>query len=97
MAEETAPVQNPHDFEIELERSRQSAARLRATLAQRLNSGADLAAVPAAAGPPRLQQVAGGIERLVRRSPVPAVIAAVFAGFLAGRAIRAFRQVKTVD
>ena len=79
----------------ELEKSRESAARLLDSLAQKLRFPG--AVRHAATGIERaahyvqvhsVKDVATGIGRLVRRRPAPTLLLAVIAGFLVGRALR---------
>jgi ElaB/YqjD/DUF883 family membrane-anchored ribosome-binding protein len=95
VADETAPVRNPEDLQSELEKSRESAARLMENLAKRI--GASRAVRNAANGVQRAahyvqehgwKDVAGGIDRAVRRSPGASILIAVVAGFFVGRALR---------
>jgi hypothetical protein len=94
LSDETISAHNAHELR-ELERSRESAARLLDTLAQKI--GANRAVRSAASGVQRaahyvqahgVKDVAFGIERVVRRRPAAAIAAAVVAGFLFGRALR---------
>lgn len=95
MADETLSARNAHELQAEMEKSRESAARLLDTLAQKL--GGNRAVRSAASGVQRaahyvqahsMKEVATGIERAVRSRPVSAMAIAVVAGFLVGRAIR---------
>ncbi len=95
MADETAPVRNPEDLQSELDKSRESAARLMENLAKKI--GASRAVRNAANGVQRaahyvqehgLKDVAGGIDRAVRRRPGASILIAVVAGFFVGRALR---------
>ncbi len=95
MPDETAPVRNPDNLQTELEKSRQSAVRLMDNLARKI--GADRAVRKAATGVQSAAQflqehgwndVAAGINRAVRRRPGAAILVAVAAGFLVGRALR---------
>ena len=95
MADETVSAQGPQDIMAELDRSRESAARLLENLAQRI--GAAPVVRSAADGVQRaahyvqahsVKDVITGIERAARRRPVAAIAIAVTAGFLVGKAIR---------
>lgn len=95
MADETVSAHNARELE-ELERSRDSAARLLEMLAQKV--GAHRAVRTAASGMQRaahyvqahtVKDVVSGVERAARRRPAAAIAIAVVAGFLAGRALRA--------
>jgi ElaB/YqjD/DUF883 family membrane-anchored ribosome-binding protein len=95
VADETLSAHNARELLAEVERSRESAARLLDTFAQRV--GGSRAVRTAASGVQRAahyvqahsaKDVAIGIERAVRSRPVSAMAIAVVAGFLAGRALR---------
>jgi hypothetical protein len=88
-------AQNARELLDEVERSRESAARLLDSLAQKI--GASRAVRNATSGVRRaahyvqahsVKDMALGIERAVRSRPAPALVVAVVAGFLAGRAFR---------
>ena len=83
------------DLEVELNKSRESAARLLETLAQKIGSAR--AVRTAATGMQRaahyvqarsVREVATEIESAVRWRPALSIAVAVVAGFLVGRAIR---------
>jgi ElaB/YqjD/DUF883 family membrane-anchored ribosome-binding protein len=93
--DESTRLQTPREIERELEESRESAARLRDSLAQKL--GIRSAVRNATSGVQRaahyvqvhsVKDMATGFERLVLRRPATSVAAAVIAGFLVGRALR---------
>lgn len=95
MSDETISAQGSHDLISELEKSRESAARLLESLAQKI--GAAPAMRTAANGVQRaahyvqahsVKDVLNGIERAARRRPVASIAMAVVAGFLVGRALR---------
>jgi ElaB/YqjD/DUF883 family membrane-anchored ribosome-binding protein len=95
MPDETAPAQNPHDLQTELDKSRESAARLMESLGRKI--GANRAVRRTAYSVNRAAQyvqrhsvkdMAAEVERLVRRRPEYSIAAAVLAGFLVGRALR---------
>ena len=95
MGDETVSARSPQDLALELEKSRESAARLLDTLAQKI--GAAPVVHSAAGGIQRAAQyvqahtvkdVFAGIGRAARRRPAAAIGIAVVAGFLVGRAIR---------
>lgn len=94
VADETLSAHNARELQ-EVERSRESAARLLDSLAQKL--GGSHAVRSAASGVQRaahyvqahsVKDVATGIERAARRRPGAAIAIAVVAGFLVGRALR---------
>lgn len=94
LADETLSAHNARELQ-EVERSRESAARLLDTLAQKV--GANRAVRSAASGVQRaahyvqaysVKDVATGIEKVVRRRPAAAIAIAIVAGFLVGRALR---------
>ncbi len=98
MADEIVPAQSPQELQSELDRSRESAARLLENLARKI--GANRAVRSAATGVQRAaryvqdystKDVAAGLGRLVRRRPVYAIAVAAVAGFLVGSAIRSRR------
>jgi ElaB/YqjD/DUF883 family membrane-anchored ribosome-binding protein len=83
------------DLQVELEKSRESAARLLETLAQKL--GATRAVRTAASGVQRaahyvqahsVKDVATEIDNAVRWRPAVSIAVAIATGFLVGRAIR---------
>ncbi len=83
------------ELRAEAEKSRESAARLLETFAEKI--GANRAVRNAASGVQRaahyvqahsVRDVAAGLERAVRRNPAVSIAIAVAAGFLAGRALR---------
>jgi ElaB/YqjD/DUF883 family membrane-anchored ribosome-binding protein len=93
--DETASAQGSGDLMAELDQSRESAARLLESLAQKI--GATPVVRSAADHVQRaahyvqahsVKDVLSGIERAARRRPVAAIGIAVIAGFLVGRAIR---------
>ncbi len=95
MPEDAAPAQSPQELESELNKSRESAARLLDNLARKI--GASRAVHNAAGGLHRAahyvhgysaKDVVTGIERLMRRRPGYSIALAVVAGFVIGRAIR---------
>jgi ElaB/YqjD/DUF883 family membrane-anchored ribosome-binding protein len=94
VADERISAHNAHEL-LEVERSRESAARLLDTLGQKI--GASRAVRTAASGVQRaahyvqahgVKDVASGIERVMRRRPAAAIAVAVAAGFLVGRTLR---------
>jgi ElaB/YqjD/DUF883 family membrane-anchored ribosome-binding protein len=94
MADETISAHNARELQ-EVERSRESAARLLDTLAEKV--GGNRAVRTAASGVQRaahyvqahgVKDVATGIERVVRQRPAASIAVAVVAGFLVGRALR---------
>lgn len=94
LADETISAHNARELQ-EVERSRESAARLLDSLAQKLR--ADRAVRTAAQGVQRaahyvqehgVKDVATGIDRIVRQRPAAAIGIAMVAGFLFGRALR---------
>ena len=93
--DEIAPSHDPNVAQAEMERSRDSAARLMESLARKIGSARAMR--DATAGIERaaryvqvhsVKDVVTGLERLVRRRPVYSIGAAVAAGFLIGRWIR---------
>lgn len=95
VSDETISTAGSHDLIAELDKSRESAARLLESLAQKL--GATPVVRSAAGGVQRaahyvqahsVNDVLDGIERAARRRPVAAIGIAVAAGFLVGRALR---------
>src|SRR4051794_26257059 len=95
MADETLSAHNARELMDEVERSRESAARLLENLAQKIGSARAMRS--AATGVHRaahyvqthsVKDVAFEVERAVRRRPAPAIAIAVAVGFLAGRALR---------
>ncbi len=86
---------DPRDVQVEFEKSRESAARLMESLAQKI--GAVKAVREAAGGIERaaryvygypVKDTVGAMNRLVRRRPIWSITLAVVAGFLVGRALR---------
>jgi hypothetical protein len=95
LPDETVSAHNAHELRAEVERSKQSAARLLETLAQRV--GGHRAVRTAASQVQRAahyvqttspKDVAAGIERALRSRPASALAIAAVAGFLVGRALR---------
>ncbi len=95
MAPDESTLQTPREIEREIEKSRESTARLLDSFAQKLRLRG--AVRNAATGVQRaahyvqvhsVKDVATGIERVVRHRPAVSVLAAVLAGFLVGRALR---------
>lgn len=94
-ANKITTVSDPGDVQVEFEKSRESAARLMESLAQKI--GAVKAVRGAAGGIERaarymygypVRDTVGAMNRLVRRRPVWSIALAVVAGFLVGRALR---------
>jgi ElaB/YqjD/DUF883 family membrane-anchored ribosome-binding protein len=95
MPEEAVPAQNQQEFESELDKSKQSSARLLDDLARKVGSNRTIRT--AAHGVQRAaryvqehsaKDIAVKAERLMRRQPVATIAIAITAGFLAGRALR---------
>jgi ElaB/YqjD/DUF883 family membrane-anchored ribosome-binding protein len=95
VADETLSALNARELLDDVERSRESAARLLESLAERI--GANRAVRNATEGVRRaahyvqahsVKDVALGIERAVRGNPAQAIAIAALAGYLAGRALR---------
>jgi ElaB/YqjD/DUF883 family membrane-anchored ribosome-binding protein len=100
VSDEALSERNAHELQADMEKSRESAARLLDSLAYKVGgsrivrsaaSGVERAAhyVQAHSG----KDIAVGIERALRSYPASAVAIAVVAGFLVGRALRS-RQVE---
>lgn len=95
MTDETAPALKSDELLSDMEKSRETAARLMEGLAQKM---ALIGPMRGAAGgleraahyvhAHSVREMAAGVERLVRRRPVYTIAAAVVAGFLLGRAMR---------
>ena len=95
MADETVSARNAYELQAEVEKSRESAARLLDTLAHKV--GAHRAVRTAASSVQRaahyvqahsLKDVATELEEAARSRPVASLAIAAIAGFLIGRAIR---------
>jgi ElaB/YqjD/DUF883 family membrane-anchored ribosome-binding protein len=95
MPDETVPAHSPQELQSELDRSRESSARLLDNLARKV--GGNRAVRSAATGVNRAahyvqvhsaRDVASEIEQLVRRRPGYSIAVAVAAGFLVGRALQ---------
>jgi len=95
MPDETAPGNSPKELQLELDRSRESSARLLDSFARKI--GGNRAVRKTASSVNRAahyvhahsaKDVAIEIERFVRRRPGYSIAAAVVAGFLVGRALR---------
>jgi len=95
VADETISARNAYELQAEVDTSRESAARLLDTLAQKI--GAHRAVRTAASSVQRaahyvqahsMKDVASGLERAVRSQPAVSIAAAAVAGFLLGRALR---------
>jgi len=94
MAEGT-PTQIPRELVAELDRSRESAARLLDKLAQKLGSNTMVRGAASGIGKAAqyvqahsVEDMAAGAGRAIRKRPGVAIAAAVVAGFLVGRALR---------
>jgi hypothetical protein len=94
-ADEITHTKDPREVQAEFEKSRESAARLMESLAQK--TGAVRAVRGAASGIGRaaryvqdrsVSDLASVMGRLVRQRPAYLIVAAVVAGFLVGRALR---------
>lgn len=95
MGEESISARAPRDLTLELEKSRESSARLLEALAQKIGAAPGMRS---AAGSVQraahyvqahsVKDVLAGIDRAARRRPVAAIGLAVLAGFLVGRAMR---------
>ena len=95
MADETIHARNPDEMQSELERSRESAARLLESLAQKIggNQAVRTAANSVQRAAHYVQEhswndLLNGLEKAIRKRPAYSIAAAVVAGFLVGRAIR---------
>ena len=95
VADETLPAHNANELRAEVERSRESAARLMETLAQKIGSAR--AVRTAASGVQRAAQyvqahsvrdVAAEVGRAMRSRPAASIAIAAAAGFIIGRALR---------
>ena len=95
MADETISARNPYELQAEVDKSRESAARLLDTLAQKI--GANRAVRTAASKVQRaahyvqahsVKDVATGLGEAVRSRPAVSIAIAAAAGFLVGRALR---------
>ncbi len=76
----------PQELHLELEQSRATSARLLEGLAQRLKAPAASRVI---ARPTRVvKEVTVGIEKQIRKRPLPAILAAIVAGYFVGRAIK---------
>lgn len=82
------------ELESELARSRESAGRLLENLAEKVG------AIPAVRGAAQYWQehsareMATDFHRAVRRNPAPAIVAALVAGFVLGRALEVRRRAR---
>jgi ElaB/YqjD/DUF883 family membrane-anchored ribosome-binding protein len=88
VADEIISAHNARELMDEVERSRESAARLLETLAQKIGSARAVRTAAHYVQTHSAQDVAFEIERAIRRSPAPAIAIAIVAGFLTGRALR---------
>jgi ElaB/YqjD/DUF883 family membrane-anchored ribosome-binding protein len=95
VADETLSAHNAHELQFEVEKSRESAARLLDTLAQKI--GGNRAMRTAASSVQRaahyvqehsVKDVATGLEETVRSRPAASIAIAAVAGYLIGRALR---------
>ena len=95
VADETVSARNAYELQAEVEKSRESAARLLDTLAQKI--GAHRAVRTAASSVQRaahyvqahsVKDMATGLEEAVRSRPAVSIAIAAVAGFLVGRALR---------
>ena len=88
VADETISAHNARELMDEVERSRESAARLLESLAEKIGSARAVRTAAHYVQTHSVQDVAFEVERAIRRRPAPAIAIAVLAGFLAGRALR---------
>jgi ElaB/YqjD/DUF883 family membrane-anchored ribosome-binding protein len=95
VADETISARNASELQAEVEKSRESAARLLENLSRKI--GASRAMRTAATSVQRaahyvqahsVRGVATGIDRAVRTRPAASIAIAVVAGFFIGRALR---------
>jgi len=95
VADETLSAHNARELQAEVEKSRESAARLLDNLARK--TGASRAMRSAASSMQRaahyvqahsVKDVASGLEKAVRSQPAASIAIAAVAGFLVGRALR---------
>jgi len=77
---------NAYELRAELERSRESSARLLDSLARKVGSQAR--GVAQYVQNQSVKDAASGIERAVRSRPATAMALAVVAGYLVGRSVR---------
>jgi ElaB/YqjD/DUF883 family membrane-anchored ribosome-binding protein len=93
--DEAAPAQGPEHMQADLEKSRETSARLLDNLARRIRANRALSG--AAGGIERaaryvrgdaLGKAAAELDRMVRRRPLYSIAIAAAAGFVAGRALR---------
>ena len=88
VSDETLSAHNAHELRSEMEKSRESAARLLETFAQKIGAHRAMRGAAQYVQAQSVKDVATGIEKAVRRSPASAMALAVVAGFLVGRALR---------
>ena len=95
MPDDVTPAPDAAELRREIDKSRESSARLLEALAQKL--GSSRVARGAASGMRRaahyvqarsMKDVAAGVGRAVRGRPVASIAIAVVAGFLLGRSLR---------
>ncbi len=93
--DEATPAQIPVQMQSELERSRETSARLLDNLSRKIRYNRALRG--AAGGIERaarymrgenMRKATAGLDRLVRKRPLYSIAAAAAAGFLVGRALR---------
>ena len=95
MAEEPQFASTPENLDVELERSRASAARLLESLAQKLHAAPVVRQATTGIGraaqyvqDSSVKGLAARLDRTVRKLPVTSILIAAAAGFLAARAFR---------
>ena len=81
MADETLSAHNARELLAEVERSRESAARLLDSMAQKVGASRPVKAHS-------VKELAAGVGKVLRSRPAAAVAIAIVAGFLVGRALR---------
>ena len=88
VSDETLSAHNAHELHAEMEKSRESAARLLDTFAQKIGAHKAMREAAHYVQAHSVKDVATGLEKAVRSRPAPAIALAVLAGFLVGRALR---------
>jgi ElaB/YqjD/DUF883 family membrane-anchored ribosome-binding protein len=80
------------ELESELARSRESAGQLLESLAQKIGAYPAVRSATQYWQQHSARDLAGAVNRAVKRNPIPAIAAALLAGFLLGRTLKMRRR-----
>jgi ElaB/YqjD/DUF883 family membrane-anchored ribosome-binding protein len=88
VADEITPTRGTDDLESELSQSRERARRLMDNLARKIGASRRVRGAAHFVSADEWKDVAVGIKKVVRGRPATAMLVALVAGFLVGRALR---------